>query len=135
MEKNKKLKTDLEVIESVVDALDKNFDRKNDSSLDRYVVAYYVDDQLWGYHASTWCQVVDDKNAAKRYIAKDDNSRNRQMQIIYTNLKALLNSKEGDIGFSVKETHWKGITINRVQLDTEQVLSIDPDQIMDIKLL
>lgn len=55
----------------------------------QYVVAYYRkdNDELIGYHASTFCQITDDIFQAKRYAGEDPYG---QLGLICGNLRSIL---------------------------------------------
>jgi hypothetical protein len=83
---------DKKIEESIKNALQSAWDERQ-SRPDQYVVGYYRkdNDELIGYHASTFCQITKDILKAKRYSGEDPYTH--QLPVIAKNIKSTLDKE------------------------------------------
>ena len=111
------------LVEHLARGLEKTFDKFQERD-HQYVVEYRLveNDKLLGYHASTFCQLVDDRLSAKRYAGENAYS---QLETISRNLKSTLESSEHDGGlfgglvYNVKQTHFEDLNIRDIYLEAD----------------
>lgn len=113
------------VTEALVGILRKSHEERQKLP-NQYVVAYkkISDDELIGYHASTFCQTTQDILQAKRYQGSNPYP---QLEVIAKNLKSVLNFdpetvEKDEYGFweitkDVKENYFADINKDDVYLD------------------
>lgn len=87
-----------------------------------FVLKYIHNGSLYGYHASTFCQVTTDILKAKRYYG----DVKKQIKTVKTNLTSILNvplrssdSLQNSITSKLYEGYWKGIKLEDVFIDFE----------------
>ena len=120
------------VVDALVGVLKEVFD-KGQEEPDQYVVEYsrISDGTILGYHASSFCQLTDDRLSGKRYSG--DNPYD-QLAIIYKNIKNVLNTTEKDtdmfapLRFKVKEAYFKGLTIEDIFIQADYLDEDTPKQ-------
>lgn len=135
MEENKK---DVDkAIEGFMNVLKKNFEERQ-SDPDPYVVAYYDEnEQLMGYHASTACNLTQDKNRAKRYHGDNPYP---QLAIIRKNLDYTLRAEDPEgtkglerlfkvMAWTTKQAHFVGKTPEQIFIQAEWLDDNAPKQI------
>ena len=107
--------------------------KKEQEKPNQYVVQYrkVSDDSFLGYHASSMCQLTDDRESAKRY--NGDNPYD-QIQTIHGNLKTVLTADLPEdhifkeIYNSMKKNYYSGLTIKDIYLEAEYLDSNTPPQ-------
>lgn len=135
MEKNKK---DVDkVIDKFMEVLKENFEEKQKEP-DPYVVAYYDEnEQLMGYHASTACNLTQDKNRAKRYHGDNPYP---QLAIIRKNLDYTLRAEDPgeakglkrffkEMAWKTKQAHYIGKTPEQIFIQAEWLDDDAPKQV------
>lgn len=128
-----------EILHTFAETFAEVLEKKQDLP-DQYVVEYRLKstDSLIGYHRSTFCQVTPNRLDAKRYSG--DNPFN-QLAIIHTNIKHVLNTKEGDstlfsdLRLEIKNKYFKGYTIDDIYLQADYLEEGIPHQKFDITIL
>lgn len=120
MKKNEELQNELNKVsrDEAIKELSQVIESYNSEVRERFIVEYWVRGELWGYHASTFCQITDDPLAAKRYSGNPV----KQMGIIEDNLRGILASGSdceglGCIAYKVKMADWPNVDIGEVSLD------------------
>jgi len=108
---------DLEnIAQSLVESLEKRQGRAN-----QYVITYKRkdNDEVIGYHADSFCSLVDDILQAKRYAGE---SPDGQLKICWNNFEAVMGCTEENPGFLgipwiVKQRYWMDKKIEDVYTD------------------
>ena len=120
------------VVDALVGALKSVFEADQDKP-DQYVVQYLrkSDNTLIGYHASSFCQLTDDRLSGKRY--NGDNPYD-QLAIIHKNITSVLATTAEDTGLfaplriQVKNTYFDGLTIDDIYLQADYLDEDTPKQ-------
>lgn len=123
-------------ITSIADALAKSFADKQ-SAPNQFVVKYLKvsDNSLLGYHASTFCQLTEDRDSAKRY---DGDNPYDQLATIHKNFTSVVNTKDTDDGLfaplrlQVKNTYFPELKPEDVYLDAEYLEEDAPVQSLKV---
>lgn len=119
--------------EIVTKALEETFNERQKLPF-QYVVAYKTkDEKLIGYHLSTFCQITQNKEEAKRYSGENPYS---QLGTIWRNISSTLKLTEEDakkdgfaaLSFDIKNKHFKGIDIDNVYIDAVYLDEDTPPQ-------
>ena len=114
------------LVEKLKDTLNERQDEPN-----QYVVAYFKksDDNLIGYHASTFCQLTNDILGGKRYSGEDPYP---QLAIIAKNLRHTLKDKhEGifaEVHDKIRDTTFNGMSPDDIYIDAIYLTEGTPKQ-------
>lgn len=132
MKEDKQIDDATKVAKALKETMQKVFNESQDKPF-QYAVAYkrVSDDTVIGYHASTWCNLVDDRLQAKRY--NGDNSF-EQLAIIHRNITSVLAVTDENIYMfdgvkrQVKTKFFEGIKIEDIYLEADYLEDDVPKQ-------
>ena len=123
-----------EITDKIINVLKKGFDERQKKPY-QYVVGYYrVDnDKLIGYHASSFCQIVKEKENGKRYNGEDPY---KQLAIIRKNLDHTLDIEEAhtignpfaSLSLDIKKRHFNDMKKEDIYINAEYLDDSIPPQ-------
>lgn len=125
-----------DVLDKLMELMKADWDKKQNRP-DQYVVAIkrQDNDELVGYHLSTFGQITPDVLSAKRYPSKDSESLGRQLRIISNNYKDILETKDDDFDkrlfgpiLKVSKEQFDGLTFDEIYLYPVDLADGTPSQ-------
>ena len=121
------------IIDEISNVFLENLEKANSEAKKSYVVSYHRKDDksLIGYHASTFCQVTQNKFDAKRYHG---DISDKQLEVITNNVSNVLKTEETDTGlfdpvkYKIKQAYFSGLTMEDIYVDAEYLDEDAPKQ-------
>jgi hypothetical protein len=124
------------IVGKLVDGLIETFNKEQEKDF-QYAVAYIKksDGSLIGYHASTFCQITEEKTNGKRYSG--DNPYN-QLGVIHKNITSVLSVQDGEnkifsgLMLEIKKRNFEGLTIDDIVLEAHYLDEGIPKQTLTV---